>query len=236
MNNKLWTLYKHTSPSNKIYIGVTSQSISKRWQNGRGYITQQRFYRAIEKYGWDNFKHEILFTNLTSKEAEQKERELISFYRSNDKRYGYNIDNGGNSIGTVSEERKQKLSLIHKGRKFTPEHIKKLRDAKQGEKHNMYGKHHSEETKAKMRASALGRVISQKQRELTSQRFKGKTGALCSNSKKVAQYTKEGELVCVFAGVAEASRITKINNTTICQVCNGLYGRKTARGYVWKYL
>lgn len=32
-----YTLYKHTAPSGKVYIGITSQNVMKRWQNGSGY-------------------------------------------------------------------------------------------------------------------------------------------------------------------------------------------------------
>lgn len=37
-NNK-WTVYKHTSPSGKVYVGITNQPILKRWKNGLGYIS-----------------------------------------------------------------------------------------------------------------------------------------------------------------------------------------------------
>lgn len=51
-----YKVYKHTTPSNKVYIGITSQTISKRWQNGRGYITNEYFYRAIKKIRLGKYK------------------------------------------------------------------------------------------------------------------------------------------------------------------------------------
>lgn len=50
----------HISPSNKRYIGITSQKPEIRWANGKGYSYNKHFYRAIQKYGWDNFEHRIL--------------------------------------------------------------------------------------------------------------------------------------------------------------------------------
>ena len=106
-----FTVYKHTSPSGKVYIGITSQSVTRRWNNGNGYRHNKYFYRAILKYGWYNFKHEILFTELTKEQAEFKEIELIKLYNSTNNRYGYNIQNGGNYSGKHSESSKLKMSI-----------------------------------------------------------------------------------------------------------------------------
>ena len=75
------------------------------------------------------FQHFNLFNNLTvlnnltlapvmlklktKEEAEQKEIELISQYQSNNRNFGYNIENGGNSTGKISEE--QKRNRKHSG-------------------------------------------------------------------------------------------------------------------------
>ena len=83
MEENNWCVYKHTTPSGKVYIGITSQKIELRWRNGKGYKTQV-FNHAIEKYGWDNIIHEVLFENLSHKDACAKEKELIEKYKSND--------------------------------------------------------------------------------------------------------------------------------------------------------
>ena len=91
-----YTVYKHTNLKNgKIYVGITQQKAEKRWERGHGYQRQPHFRDAIKKYGWDNFKHEILFENLSKEEAIEKEIELIRQYNSNNRKYGYNILSGG---------------------------------------------------------------------------------------------------------------------------------------------
>lgn len=91
-----YKVYKHTNTINgKIYIGITRQEPSRRWQNGFGYIDNNYFYSSIVKYGWDKFRHEIVFDNLTKKEAQEKEIELIAYYKSNNREYGYNMSKGG---------------------------------------------------------------------------------------------------------------------------------------------
>lgn len=153
-----YCVYKHTSPSGKVYIGITSANPERRWKNGEGYKTQM-FYRAITKYGWASFKHEILNTNLTKEEAEQKEIELIKEYNSTNSKYGYNVDNGGNTVGTHSEITRQKMSeymigdtrnngrihteksrnnmsKAHIGNKLTDETKRKLSEFNTGKKYN----------------------------------------------------------------------------------------------------
>lgn len=151
----MYTVYKHTNKLNgKIYIGITSKKPNERWINGKGYKPKNKnqngyFYKAILKYGWDNFTHEILYSDLTKEKAELIEIELISAYNSNIRKYGYNIDNGGNSTGKISDETKakiseswqinkkercEKISTAKKGIKFTVEHKKNLSEAKKGKK------------------------------------------------------------------------------------------------------
>ena len=80
----MYIVYMHTCPNGKKYIGITSQSPERRWQKGKGYAygSNPYFYNAIEKYGWDNIEHTILFRNLTKEEAEQKEIELIKEHKT----------------------------------------------------------------------------------------------------------------------------------------------------------
>ena len=90
-----YCIYKHTTPEEKVYIGQTNNP-KRRWRNGEGYkISSPNFYKAIQKYGWENIQHEILISNLTKEEADQKEIELIALYNARDKDKGYNISPGG---------------------------------------------------------------------------------------------------------------------------------------------
>ena len=86
MEEKKWKLYKHTTPNGKVYIGITSQkNINRRWKNGYGYSRHPYFNKAIEEFGWNNIKHEVLFENLSKEEADLLEQMYISLYDSNNK-------------------------------------------------------------------------------------------------------------------------------------------------------
>lgn len=121
-----YIIYMHKLKSdNRVYIGITCQKPKKRWQRGLGYKHSSYFYNAINKYGWDNFEHIILFQDLTKEEAENKEKELIKLYKSNIKGYGFNINEGG-FAPTMTEEQKIKISNSEMGKKVTLDTKKKL--------------------------------------------------------------------------------------------------------------
>lgn len=112
-----YIVYKHTAPNGKAYIGMTKRSLQRRANyDGSGYSGCPAFYSAIQKYGWENIDHEILFTGLTKEEAEQKEIEMIAELGTNLPHQGYNLDNGGNTIGTHSQATREKMSRSLKGK------------------------------------------------------------------------------------------------------------------------
>ena len=216
-----YCVYKHTSPNNKVYIGITSRNPETRWKNGYGYSSNKHLTSAIQKYGWDNFQHEILFENLTREEACQKEIDLIKFYDSTNPDKGYNHSLGGDSGTTglvVSEEVRQKLRENHAD--------------VSGKNNPMYGKHLSDETKRKIsealkgeKSPQYGVVYSEEQRQHLSE--------ASPLRKPVVQMSLDGKIVSEFHGVREAGRITGIAYQSISACCKG--AKKTAGGFLWKY-
>lgn len=156
----MYCVYKHTNKiNNKVYIGQTCQKPEYRWgSKGQNYKSNPYFYSAIIKYGWDNFTHEIIYSNLTAEEANQKEIELIKLYNSTNRNYGYNSEIGGkNKVPNqetknkqsdsarkrpiVKKETKQKLSKIGKNRKRSDITKNKISDsAKKREQNKIYPK------------------------------------------------------------------------------------------------
>lgn len=127
-----YTVYKHTSPSGKVYIGITSKKPEKRWDNGKGYRDCPHMSRAVAKYGWNNFTHEILAEGLSKEDAEATEIRLIAEFKSNNGDFGYNADLGGNAPGRASEATRRKMSLSRRGRKVSDETRRKLSESHKG--------------------------------------------------------------------------------------------------------
>lgn len=118
-------VYKLTSPSRKIYVGLTKAKLSLRFRqhcyaafrwdkSGRPYTSHcPKLYAAIVKYGKEAWDKEVLFEG-TDEEAREKEIEFIASLNSIEN--GYNILIGGQTG--------------HSGRKLSSEHKQRISDAR----------------------------------------------------------------------------------------------------------
>lgn len=210
--DKIYCIYKHTTPNDKVYIGMTCQEPNKRWRNGKAYKENKHFNNAISKYGWKNIRHEILYSNLTKEEAEQKEIELIKQYKSNERKYGYNIEYGGCHNGKTSEETKLKISKANKG------------------------KHNSPQTEFKKGHIT---IISEEAKKRMSKERKGKHTSIKTEFKKGHKPLNAKAVLCVetniiYSNIKEASKNTNAMVSHISEVCKGK--RKSAGKLHWKYV
>lgn len=216
----MYTVYKHVNKINgKVYIGQTALDVNIRWKNGKGY-KNGIFKNAIKKYGWDNFEHVIIKEGLTKEEANLLETSLIKEYK--ELGISYNITDGGEgALGYKhTDETKKKMSLRNRGKKI-PEHVKimvstRFKGIPFSEEHKLKisialkGKEKSEETKLKMR-------LNHNYHDLV----------------EVIKYDKEGNVICTYPSIADASRDTGVLQTHISRCARGK--RQSAGGFKWKY-
>jgi|SRR5579872_2931347 len=149
MSQVLYLVYKHTAPNGKSYIGQTFNYQRRCWEHQRP-SKSRAFYNAIQKYGWNNFKHEILKDGLTLEEASFWEEFYIKYFNTI-KPNGYNIRAGGNN-SRVHEETKIKIGNANRGRIKSEEERKKLA--------TWNGKKHTQEQKDKIGKAHKGKIIS----------------------------------------------------------------------------
>lgn len=156
--DRSYCVYIHTNKINgKKYVGQTCQwPPEKRWKGGAGYHNSTYFYRAINKYGWDNFEHQIIKQDLTLEEADDLEKSLIKLFNTVNP-HGYNAKEGG-ANGRPSEETKRKMSESNTGKRHSDETKKKLSEINTG-------RHHTEETKRKISESTKNKIVSDETRE-----------------------------------------------------------------------
>lgn len=152
-------VYIHTSPNNKKYVGITSKSPIERWgKGGSSYKDNKHFWNAIQKYGWDNFTHEVVAQHLTLKQACDLEVELIAKYDAMNPDKGYNHTTGGNWSRPDEETRKRLSRAIKQNRADNPEVVEKIRAA-------LMGHEVSAETRRKISEANTGMKVSEKERE-----------------------------------------------------------------------
>ena len=107
-------IYKFTSKTTKkSYIGQTiSSNLKRRIYRHRTDKIDSHFYRARDKYGFDDFEFSIIETNISLKDGKKllDEREIywISQYDSTDHNIGYNLDKGGHVISEACRKAAEK--------------------------------------------------------------------------------------------------------------------------------
>lgn len=208
--NDNWIVYKHISPSNKVYVGITQIGIQRRWGvEGRGYLNKTNgkyvhplFAMAILKYGWDNFQHRIIATNLGESTAKNIEIDMIRFYKN--RNLSYNVTDGGDGrLGTTfthTQEAKDKIKLHHR-KCQTPETIEKLRLINIGRKNSEELKLHFREAHSKERIA-------------------------------IYQYDSNYVLLNEYSSIMDAARSTNIPSGNITNSCKH---KGSAGGYIWRY-
>lgn len=108
--NRRYFVYRHVAPNGKMYIGITSKHNPKdRWGPGGLYYSRNlHFWGAIQKYGWDNFKHIIVVHGVSVDTACHLEEYLIKKYDSMNN--GYNHTSGGIYPTEITDEIRSAIS------------------------------------------------------------------------------------------------------------------------------
>lgn len=222
----IYTVYKITGPTGKVYIGCTKREPKKRWKYGNGYRSQPYFFADIEKYGWDAFKKEIVCEKLLKEGAENLEKFLVDFYDTCDPEKGYNVFSGGARIGcSLSPAGRARASRAVKAAYANdPEYRRIMKDYTRKE----FTEH--PETLQKSRES---------HKKMWNDEYRQKKSE--STRKYLATHEHSWEakaVICVetgevFPSQSAAERATGVNPGGISGVCRGLL--HTAGGLHWEF-
>jgi group I intron endonuclease len=132
----------------KIYVGQSAYDNPKYLGSGK------IFKLALNKYGSENFKKTIIEYCDSPEMLDEREIYWIKKLNSRNPDIGYNILKGG------------------KGNAYI-EYIENMSSQCTGLKNGMFGKHHSKETREKIRQKALGRKVSLETKKKLSESRKG---------------------------------------------------------------
>ena len=157
-------IYKTTNLINgKMYIG---QKKSTKFLHERYLGSGSLLRKAINKYGKENFRVELLCECECKEKLDEMEIYYIKLYNAQNDPNFYNLTKGGESgVGGPK----------FKGHKHSDESRQKISENNTGIKNGFFGKKHSEESIQKMREAAKHRhPVSQETRAKLSKVHKGK--------------------------------------------------------------
>lgn len=238
-----YTVYEHVAPNGKRYIGITRQRPEDRWRGGSGYSSQTLFYRAIKKYGWGSFTHNIVASGLSQEDAERMEIALIDKHRSNESSYGYNADMGGGANRELSMEHREKIGRSHVGLRASDETRRKISIANTGRcrttthetrqkisaalKGNKIREGYvtPSETKAKISASLAGHSVSSETRSKIAEKNRARARRVVSEKNGIVKEYESAE---------RAAEAINAHKEGIWAACNGR--RNTYYGRRWRYV
>jgi group I intron endonuclease len=154
----IYTIYKATNIINdKVYIGFTSYTTEERTAahlNNSKRI-KNKFYNAIKKYGWTNFKWETIYQSLDY-EHTLGVMENHFIVEHNSFKHGYNSTLGGDGVvgrKDTSEQIQRKKDSANKVYKNMSVQERKEKFGKFGSENSFYNKSHSDEDIQKMKES-----------------------------------------------------------------------------------
>ncbi len=217
--DKIYTVYIHTFPNNKVYIGITKRKVENRWGTNGIKYSGQTVFNAILKYGWINIKHDILADNLTMEEAKKMERDMIKKYQSYKREHGYNESMGGDCFSNVSRYKPVCMYDINGNLLKTFESI--VEAEIETDSTDIWGA-------VKGRKKTVnGYVWRYLDDPFDKYAIKHE-----NNSKQVCQYDVMGNYITTFPSISQAERETGCNSISDC--CNGK--RKMSNRFVWRFV
>ncbi len=255
-----FTVYVHTFPNGKKYVGITNQTVGSRWRTGgKGYKGQELIWNAIVKYGWENIEHEIIIENVNQEIAEIIEIGLIAKYRSDEREYGYNVESGGNwhkfVLTEEQRERQRQKARENLARNRYPksltenEVIEKLKTIRPDWEYISGYNGYRGRINIRCKNCGIEKNISA---DFCLDKSAGRIRCNCTKiqyhkiselnrqrlneavCKRVAQFTKDGEFINEYNSIKEASERTGVNLCGIGAVANGK--RKSAGKYIWRFI
>ena len=139
-----YSVYQHVTPDGLYYFGATS-NIKRRWRNNGAEYKRTALQPYIEKYGWDNIQHIVLFKEQTKENALWIEDFLIETAREDGvcinkqrsgnitKKEGYKQDYYEQSKEQILEQHKQyyeqnKQQILDKKQQYYEQNKQRIRE------------------------------------------------------------------------------------------------------------
>lgn len=139
-------IYKITcNINNKVYIGQTCQEVEQRFKRHMGYhkdTVDTKFYRAVRKYGVENFFVETIDTATSQDELDEKEVYWIKYFNAVEEGYNTKTSKGKCGGDTLSNHpNKEEISEKIRKSKLGDKNPMRINGGLKGKRNGMYGKY-----------------------------------------------------------------------------------------------
>lgn len=228
--------------NNTKYIGKTSRELNKRWNEHKSDAKFKKhiyLYRAMNKYGIDNFEIRIL-EKIKSNNLEEfnyklseLEKDYITKFDTYKNGYNETLGGDGSSGYQISEIHKQAISKAHKGIPLSEEHKLKITLFMNSDKNTNRGIIRSDEFRLQKSKSMMGKMVGENNPMYGKKRPDLAERNLKSSIKVCQLDLQTGELIKIWDSLRECSRITKFNRSCISDCCKGK--TKQSHGFLWRY-
>lgn len=229
-------IYVYTNKINgKKYVGQTNRTLKRRanGNKGKGYKKCPVFWNAIQKYGWGNFEPEILYDNLTQKEANELEIKTINELKTLNRDFGYNICTGGD----CSKNYSLMIPVVQFDLDFN--FIARYDSLHDAENHTNADQSHISRVCKHVYKHAGGYIWLFEEDYLNANYNKEEILAWVHeefehpNAKPVVQCDLQMNYLATYKNISFASKTTGIHRNGINDNCTGR--RKTCGNYIWMY-
>lgn len=234
-----WIIYMYTFPSGKRYIGKTKRTLSERQgYNFTGYENCTVLWQAIQKYGIENIRQEILFENdMTDEYASRLEQICILLFKVNCNRFsspkfGYNLTDGGDGLTgwhpdaerlKVLQEQMREFAEKRKGTHPSEETRRKQSEAKKGKPGHPMPDH----LKKQLSLSNSKETMSEETRIRRTKAYEEK-------KKQVVAVQRDTKEKMIFDSVEETANFFHVSMSTVTRWCRKI--RNPSVNYDFDYL
>ncbi len=212
-------IYKITSPSGRIYIGKT-KNFTKRVSSYKSEVKKNKkeiiIHNSIRKYGWDAHTKETI-EELPNDMLNEREIYWIAYFRTYwyDNPMGMNMTKGGDgNNGSWMHDTKRREK---QAKRFT------------GAGNPFYGKHHTEEFKAK-KSKEVSEYNKHNGVKIPDWGVEKGREAV---RKPILAYSSKGVFLKEYISASEASKDLKVNRTCVNDVLRGKHTH--ASNFVFRY-
>lgn len=235
-------IYKITNNiNNKVYIGQTTRGFLERYNEYKSDFKNKSksnniyLYNSFIKYGFNNFKFEIIDTANSIDELNEKEITYIKEYKTTDREFGYNLHDGGrNSL--LSEETKLKMSISKKGKKRPDGWVEKTIAPAGSKQAKKYGRPKTEEDKKYLSENSPKYWLGKKRDEETNKKVsetKKKAGIKPPNTKKIVMLDSDDNYIKTYESARDCSLDTEYSYDQIYDRLRGKYMNNLKNKFIY---